>query len=374
MFLESRRNFLKGTAYGVAGATVAAGVFSSVVAEETKEETKFTATPQELNFYPSQSEWDSFLELDGDDWKRGGVGRNGVASKDNPDGIQVHDYTIVPTACSNCEAGCGLTAWVDKKTLTVRKYMGNPLHTGSRGRNCAKGYGTMSQMYDPDRIPFPIKRAPGSKRGDGKWIRITWDQALKEIGQKMHDTLKVGDELSKKYIMYHVGRPNENGFTGRVPAMLGVDGTDSHTNICSAGAREGSIQWANDDRNSPDWANAKLIFLQSSHAADAGHYFQQSAGLIADARKKGAKMVVIDPRLSNSAGIADLWLSPWPGTEAALYLHYVNRVLNEDNINGKSLVDHKFVKNWVNWDKLMADDAYLKKMLEYGYIKSIPEK
>ncbi|HHO65303.1 MAG TPA: twin-arginine translocation signal domain-containing protein, partial [Epsilonproteobacteria bacterium] len=140
MFLESRRNFLKGTAYGVAGATVAAGVFSSVVADETKEETKFTPTPKELNFYPSQTEWDSFLELDGDDWKRGGVGRNGVQSKENPDGILVHDYTIVPTACSNCEAGCGLTAWVDKKTLTVRKYMGNPLHTGSRGRNCAKGY------------------------------------------------------------------------------------------------------------------------------------------------------------------------------------------------------------------------------------------
>lgn len=374
MFLESRRNFLKGTAYSVAGATVAAGVFSNVIADEPKEETRFTPTPESLDFYPSQSEWDSYKELDGDDWKRGGTERNGVRSEDNPDGILVHDYTIVPTACSNCEAGCGLTAWVDKKTLTVRKYMGNPLHTGSRGRNCAKGYGAMSQMYDPDRIPFPIKRAPGSKRGDGKWIRITWDQALKEIGQKMHDTLKVGDELSKKYIMYHVGRPNENGFTGRVPAMLGVDGSDSHTNICSAGAREGSIQWANDDRNSPDWANAKLIFLQSSHAADAGHYFQQSAGYIADARKKGAKLVVIDPRLSNSAGMADLWLSPWPGTEAALYLHYVNRVLNEKGLNGKDLVDHEFVKNWVNWDRLMADDAYLQKMLEFGYIKSIPKE
>jgi anaerobic selenocysteine-containing dehydrogenase len=374
MFLESRRKFLKSSAYGVAGATVVAGVFTNAIAEETAEVTKTASTPKALEFYPPVSEWDSFLELDGNDWKRGGVGRNGVASEDNKDGIEIHDYTIVPTACSNCEAGCGLTAWVDKKTLTVRKYMGNPYHSASRGRNCAKGYGTMSQMYDPDRIPFPLKRAPGSKRGDGKWIRVTWDDAMKEIGAHINKTLKSGDELSKKYIQYQVGRPNENGFGHRVPHTLGIDGYNSHTNICSAGAREGSIQWANDDRNSPDWANAKLIFLQSSHAADAGHYFQQSAGLIADARKNGAKMVVIDPRLSNSAGIADLWISPWPGTEAALYLHLVNRLLTEKNKNGDSYVDHDFVKNWLNWDTLMADEKYLAKMVEYGYIKDAPKE
>jgi len=160
MFLESRRKFLKGSAYSVVGASVAAGVFSNVVAEEAEETSKFTSTPATLDFYPPVDEWDSFKELDGADWKRGGTGRNGVQSENNPDGILVNDYTIVPTVCSNCEAGCGLTAWVDKKTLTVKKYMGNPLHTASRGRNCAKGYGVMSQMYDPDRIPFPIKRAP----------------------------------------------------------------------------------------------------------------------------------------------------------------------------------------------------------------------
>ncbi len=108
---------------------------------------------------------------------------------------------LVPTTCSNCEAQCGLTAWVDLSTykaggqLAVRKYMGNPIHSGSRGRNCAKGYAAQSQMYDPDRIPFPLMRAPGSKRGEGKWVRTTWDEAMAKIGKKMHDTLKVGDEI-----------------------------------------------------------------------------------------------------------------------------------------------------------------------------------
>jgi len=373
MYLESRRTFLKGAAFTVAGAAIAKGVFETDAVAESVTSSKFTNTPDSISFYPPVEEWNSYQELDGADWKRGGIERNGVQSEENPDGIKVNNYTIVPTVCSNCEAGCGLTAWVDKDTMTVRKYMGNPLHDGSRGRNCAKGYATLSQMYDPDRIPFPLKRAPGSKRGEGKWIRTTWDEAMATIGKKMHDTLAVGDELSKKSMIYHVGRPNENGFGHRVPHSMGIDGYNSHTNICSAGARQGSIQWANDDRNSPDWANAKLVFLQSSHAADAGHYFQQSAGLIADARKNGAKMVVLDPRLSNSAGIADLWLPVWPGTETALYLYLANRVLHEKDINGDDLVDHEFVKNWINWDRLMADKAYLEKMVGYKYISTVPK-
>jgi len=382
-FVESRRTFLKGTAYTVAGASLATGVFKTIVeTPASAEDSKFSVIPKTLSFYPPLEEWDSFKELDGNDWKRGGAGRNGIVSDNNPDGIKVNEFMLVPTVCSNCEAQCGLTAWVevgeykktkDPRSLRVKKYMGNPLHAGSRGRNCAKGYAAQSQMYDPDRIPFPLKRAPGSKRGEGKWIRTTWDEAMSTIGKKMHDTLKKGDEMSRKLIMYHVGRPNENGFGHRIPHSMGCDGYDSHTNICSAGAREGTIQWANDDRNSPDWANAKLIFLQSSHAADAGHYFQQSAGYIADARRKGAKMVVMDPRLSNSAGIADLWLPVWPGTETALYLYLANRVLHDKDINGNDLVHHDFVKNWINWDQLMKDKEHLSFMVQEGLIKTMPQ-
>jgi len=76
-------------------------------------DSNFTSTPKSLSFYPAFEEWDSFKELDGNDWKRGGVGRNGIKSEDNPNGIKVNDYMLVPTACNNCEASCGLTAWVD---------------------------------------------------------------------------------------------------------------------------------------------------------------------------------------------------------------------------------------------------------------------
>ncbi|MEA2111327.1 MAG: molybdopterin-dependent oxidoreductase [Campylobacterota bacterium] len=366
MYLQSRRSFLKGAAFTVAGAAIAKGVFSTDAMAESVNDSKFTNTPDSLSFYPPQDQWEGFSELSGEDWKRGGIDRHGVASDENPDGITVHDYAIVPTACSNCEASCGLTAWIDKKTFTVKKYMGNPLHPASRGRNCAKGYATQSQMYDPDRIAFPLKRAPGSTRGEGKWVRTTWDEAMTTIGKKMGDTLRAGDELSKKSVMFHVGRPNENGFTGKVWHTLGSDAFDSHTNICSSGGRTPTIQWSNDDRTSPDWANAKLIFLNSSHAADAGHYFQQSASFIADARKKGAKLVVMDPRMSNSAGMADLWIATWPGTEPVLYLYLVNRILQEDK------VDKAFVKKWLNWEVFLDNHNYLQYMVDKGYISKLP--
>ena len=120
-----------------------------------------------LSSYPPPENWEDWVEYDGKSW---------------PERIPRH-YHLVPTICFNCESACGLLAYVDKETFDIKKFEGNPAHPGSRGRNCAKGPATHNQVYDPERILHPLKRV--GKRGEGKWKRITWDQALNEISEKM---------------------------------------------------------------------------------------------------------------------------------------------------------------------------------------------
>ena len=240
----------------------------------------------------------------------------------------------------HCESGCGLLAYVDKETFEVRKFEGNPAHPGSRGRNCAKGPATHNQIYDPERILYPLKRV--GKRGEGKWERISWDQALKEVGAKMRESRQRRDDG----IMYHVGRPGEDHFTNRAITAWGVDGHNSHTNICSSGARFGYWFWGGFDRPSPDHANAKVILLISSHL-ETGHYFNPHAQRIMEGKNDGAKLITLDPRMSNTASKSDLWMTPWPGSESTLLLAIANYLIQNDRY------DKDFVQKWVNWQAFL---------------------
>ena len=89
------------------------------------------------------------------------------------------------------------------------------------------------------------------------------------------------------------------------------------------------------DRPSPDHANARFILLLSSHL-ETGHYFNPHAQRIIEAKMRGAKMCVIDTRLSNTASMADYWLSPWPGTEAALLLAMAHMLVRERSTTASS--------------------------------------
>src|ERR1044071_6766849 len=96
------------------------------------------------------------------------------------------------------------------------------------------------------------------------------------------------------------------------------------------------------DRPSPDYANADVIVLISAHL-ETGHYFNPHAQRIMEAKMRGAKIAVLDARLSNTASMADWWIAPWPGTEAAILLA-IARLLVADH-----RYDREFVRRWVNW-------------------------
>ncbi len=225
----------------------------------------------------------------------------------------------------------------------VVKIAGNPAHPGSRGRNCAKGPATYNQVTDPERILFPLKRA--GKRGEGKWERVTWDQVLDDIGGRIRKALVEG---RRNEIMYHVGRPGADGYIDRVLQAWGIDGHNSHTNVCSAAARLGYSLWHGYDRPSPDYANARFVLLISSHL-ETGHYFNPHAQRIIEAKMRGAKLAVMDTRLSNTASMADYWLPSWPGSEAALLLAMARVILEE------KLYDREFMRRWTNWEEFLAN-------------------
>jgi len=289
-----------------------------------------------LSAFPPKDRWDDWTELDSRAW---------------PERKERH-YQLVPTTCFNCESACGLLAYIDKETNQIQKFEGNPENPGSRGRNCAKGPSTLNQVYDPDRILYPLKRV--GKRGEGEWERVSWDAVLDDLAARIRQAIV---EDRKGEIMYHVGRPGEDGFTERILAAWGVDGHNSHTNICSSGAREGYQLWMGLDRPSPDHANAKVILLISAHL-ESGHYFNPHAQRVIDGKANGAKLIVMDTRLSNTATHADYYIAPYPGSEAAILLAIANYLIQND------LYNREFVRRWWNWEEAMVERLASKPIFE----------
>ena len=279
-----------------------------------------------LAAFPPKERWDDWVELDPAAWPRRVERR----------------YALVPTTCFNCESACGLLAYVDKDTGEIRKFEGNPEHPGSRGRNCAKGPATLNQITDPDRIRYPLRRA--GKRGEGKWERVGWDQVLDDLAGRIRRAITEG---RGNEVMYHVGRPGEDGFTERILAAWGIDGHNSHTNVCSSNARAGYHFWMGFDRPSPDHANAKVILLVSSHL-ETGHYFNPHAQRVMEGKQQGAKLIVFDTRLSNTVTHADHWLAPYPGSEPAILLAVANHLIQTGRY------DREFVRRWWNWEEYLA--------------------
>jgi anaerobic selenocysteine-containing dehydrogenase len=296
--------------------------------------------------FPPADRWDDWVEYDPAAWPRK---------------VERH-YRLIPTICFNCEAACGLLAYVDAKTNKIRKFEGNPAHPGSRGRNCAKGPATLNQVNDSERILYPLKRA--GKRGEGKWTRVTWDEVLDDLADRIRMAIQ---EDRRNEIVYHVGRPgHELLYNQRIFHSWGLDAHNSHTNVCSAGARTGYAFWHGADRPSPDHANARFILLISSHL-ETGHYFNPHAQRIIEGKARGAKLCVIDTRLSNTAAKADYWLSTWPGSEAAVLLAICNVLLKEN------LFDREFVRRWVNWQEFMREERPDKPQDFDGFIDALKQ-
>ncbi len=253
-----------------------------------------------------------------------GVGANwllpaALASGENPQPGEVY----AATNCEMCFWGCGAIAKVvDGKVV---KLDGNPLHPGSRGKLCARGNSGMGTTYDPDRIKTPLIRT--GSRGDGKYKKASWDEALNYVAEKM---LAIKRTYGPEAVcLFHHG-PCARHFLPLLAAFGSPNFAEPAFAQCR-GARDIAFQLtfgANPGGNERlDLANSKVVVLFGSHLGENMHNSQVQD--FASAVAKGAKFIVVDPRFSTAAGKAKYWLPIKPGTDMALMLTWANIFIQE---------------------------------------------
>ena len=137
----------------------------------------------------------------------------------------------IPTACWSCVTRDSMIGYVENGRLV--KLEGHPNSIRGMGKICSKGQAGVNQLYDPDRILYPMRRV--GKRGEGKWKRISWDEALDELTERLK---KLRDEGHPEKFMFHYGRMKASYSKLVNSVFLATYGTKTignHTAICESG-------------------------------------------------------------------------------------------------------------------------------------------
>jgi len=252
-----------------------------------------------------------------------------------PDREKYKDVKQVPGMCQLCSTVCGIVGYVKDGRLI--KIEGNPNDPNSRGHLCARGHAGLNHLYHPERLLYPLKRV--GKRGEGKWKRIGWDEALDEIAEKLK---KVRESGRPEEFAFHQGRQRSKDALKRFLDAFGTKTQLSHRALCSGNRRAANLTylWESDwDLN--DVENSKYILNFGSNAFEAHQGHIPFANRIQNGRfKNGAKLVTFDVRLSNTAGGSDEWFAPFPGTDGAIALAMGHTIM------AAGLHDADFIDRW----------------------------
>ena len=250
------------------------------------------------------------------------------------------EFMLIPTTCFNCESACGLLAHVAKDDLTITKLEGNPAHPGSRGRNCAKGPATINQIDDPERILYPLRQA--GARGAGQWERVSWDEALDDIAGRIRAAIvedrrergdvprrPAGRGRLRRALPARLGRrraqlAHQHLLVRRTPRLLPV----GRLRPAVARPRERARRSCCCPRTSRPGT--------TSTRTRSGSWRRKASG---------TKLVVIDPRMSNTASHADLLDRPLAGQRGR---DPAGRRVASPAHDGRSTPT--FIRRWVNWE------------------------
>ena len=240
------------------------------------------------------------------------------------------------SACRMCHGGCG--ALLKVKDGKIIKIEGDPDNPMNLGKLCALGAASLEQVYNPRRLKYPMKRI--GQRGEGKWQRISWNQAYEEIVEKLKETRK---KFGPEAVWVGTGTGRHHfGFVSRFANAIGTPNwCEPGTAQCFRPRVHGSIitmgqlpvcTYTNDVM--PD-----LIMFWGHNPLTSGPDGELGFG-VRQALEANPKTIVIDPRKTLLAKRADIWLQLRPGTDDALALAMLHVIINE------GLEDKEFVAKW----------------------------
>jgi anaerobic selenocysteine-containing dehydrogenase len=239
------------------------------------------------------------------------------------------------SACAlNCPDICAYIVHVEDGKIT--RLEGDPDHPYTLGRCCPKGYAHVLRMYYDDRLLYPQRR-----QSDGTFKRISWNEAFNEIALRMKDAK---DAYGPQSVGIYSGSGNDGmapRYAARFSNAFGCRMIPGIAEICFEGAYEGTRFNVGPfpPHELQDWANSKCIVIWGTNKFESSIHCKR---VIQEAIDTGAKLIVIDPRKTPYAKVADLYTTIRPGTDGALALGMANEIIRRD------LYDHEFVKKHVH--------------------------
>ena len=243
---------------------------------------------------------------------------------------------VIKTVCQMCYSYCGMDVTVkDDRILRVE---GMREHPQNHGRLCAKGLSSQQLANDPKRLRYPLRRI--GERGSGKWERITWNSAIEEITEKL---IAVRDKFGPEYLGYYRGQgpgwDTNYSYVCRFMNAWGSPNIFTHGHLCFTPRFIAHVVTYG-GYPEPDYENANCIMLIGHNPVytSAVNY----APRIVQAKERGAKLIVVDPRFTNTASKADLFLQPRPGTDGALILSMIRIIIEEE------LYDPDYIEQWTH--------------------------
>jgi anaerobic selenocysteine-containing dehydrogenase len=265
-------------------------------------------------------------------------------------GIQrIHGY------CGLCIARCGTVATVENGRFT--RLDPDPSHPTGQAI-CAKGRAAPELVYHPERLTYPLRRTRPKGDADPGWERISWDTALDLIACAMR---RISDQYGPEAVAFSLSSPSttaiadSTGFIGRLMNAFGTPNGFTNLDVCGWGRAfatryvygVGSVG-AGAGGAMPDIAHSGCLILWGYNPSFSR---LTHATAIVEAKKRGMRLIVIDPRRVGLAGKADVWLRVRPGTDGALALGLANLMIQH------GWYDADFMRAWSNGPLLVRADT-----------------